>query len=95
MKNKNLTFLLLGLGALFLFAKKDSEVASETKDKVSPDVVNGNNDVSKETTEDVTVVDTTETATPPKFDESAPVNKGSAPANKGVVPPVQDSPYMY
>lgn len=87
MKNKNFTLLLLGLGALLFFTKKGKD---ETKgdDSVSPDVGNGKNDVSKDATTDVVVVDATETTTSTKVDKTLP-------ANTGVVPPSADSPYMY
>jgi len=56
MKNKNLIYLALGLGALYFFSKKKED---ESKDESTPDVGNGKNDVADVSTSDTTVVTTT------------------------------------
>lgn len=89
MKNKNLTLLLLGLGALLIFTKKDKKETEGEDDKATPDVGNGKNDVSKDATTDVVVVDATEDSTPPKSGQDT-----AAPTQAGTQAPMS-SPYMY
>jgi hypothetical protein len=44
MKNKNLIYLALGLGALYFFTKKKDTETTETTETTTPDVGNGKND---------------------------------------------------
>lgn len=62
MKNKNLIYLALGLGALYFFTKKKDTDTTETT-TTTPDVGNGKNDPVEEDVADVVdtgvVVDST------------------------------------
>jgi hypothetical protein len=92
MKNKNLTLLLLGLGALLIFTKKDKKETEGEDDKATPDVGNGKNDKVDVSTSEVTVVDA-------KPMPTVPDTVSDAAKNQGVVAPTMpssnDSPYMY
>ncbi len=53
MKNKDLIYLALGLGALYLFTKKKDTTEEVTEKTTTPDVGNDKNDTTTDTTSDV------------------------------------------
>lgn len=63
MKNKDLIYLALGLGALYLFTKKKDTTEEVTETTTTPDVGNDKNDTTTDTTTDTTsdVVDYVDT----------------------------------